>query len=192
LKTSQKLWLKFLEAELNTIYSCDNENIRVCFGSIFPLLYNNSKTELTKDRTKQLERYFTNPLIGEDKKSYTTCYKHAQGKDFSVIELTRTVDDVTGYFAWVPYEKDSARGSFKGTVKNDIINANSIYTIEGDTQEEELVFKIEKNALVQGHGELVDPKSNGKLHLKDSTKLTWKDRFKKVDCSTIKKEISYD
>jgi len=57
LKTSQKLWLNFLDAELNTIYSCPEGNQRICFGSMFPLLYNGSKTELTNDRTTQLKRY---------------------------------------------------------------------------------------------------------------------------------------
>lgn len=57
LKTSQKLWLKFLDAELNAIYSCPEGNQRICFGSMFPLLYNGSKTTLTKDRTAQLKRY---------------------------------------------------------------------------------------------------------------------------------------
>jgi uncharacterized protein YecT (DUF1311 family) len=60
LKTSQKLWLKFLDAELNAIYSCPEGNQRICFGSMFPLLYNGSKRELTKDRTKQLKKYLQN------------------------------------------------------------------------------------------------------------------------------------
>lgn len=57
LKTSQKLWLKFLDTELDTIYSCDEDHKRICFGSMYPLLYNGSKTELTQDRTEQLKRY---------------------------------------------------------------------------------------------------------------------------------------
>jgi len=62
LKTSQKLWLKFLDAELNTIYSCPEGNQRIFFGSMFPLLYNGSKTELTNDRTTQLKRYLDDPV----------------------------------------------------------------------------------------------------------------------------------
>jgi uncharacterized protein YecT (DUF1311 family) len=62
LKTSQRLWLKFLDAELNAIYSCPEGNQRICFGSMFPLLYNGSKTELTKDRTKQLKRYLEDSM----------------------------------------------------------------------------------------------------------------------------------
>lgn len=62
LKTSQKLWLQFLEAELNTIFSCPEQNQRICFGSMFPLLYNGSKAELTNDRTAQLKRYLKDPM----------------------------------------------------------------------------------------------------------------------------------
>ena len=64
-KTSQKAWLKFLDAELNALYSCEEENIRICFGSMYPLLYNSSKAELTEERTKQLKRHLVNPVTGE-------------------------------------------------------------------------------------------------------------------------------
>jgi len=63
LKASQKIWLKFLDAELETSYSCAEKHPRVCFGSMFPLLYNESKTKLTKERTEQLRRHLKNPLL---------------------------------------------------------------------------------------------------------------------------------
>jgi uncharacterized protein YecT (DUF1311 family) len=194
LKTSQKLWLKFFDAELNSIYSCDDKNKRICFGSMYPLLYNGSKTDLTQDRTKQLKRYLINPLTGDAYDSDATeksCYQYTFKKDISIIELTKEGNDVTGYFAWIPNEKDSARGSFTGTIKDDIINAKSIYTIEGATQEEELAFKMKDDSLIQGNGELVDPKFNGHLQFKDRSKIKWEDNFKKVACSTIEKEIGY-
>lgn len=62
LKTSQRLWLKFLDTELNVIYSCPEGNQRICFGSMFPLLYNASKTQLTQDRTTQLKRYLNDSV----------------------------------------------------------------------------------------------------------------------------------
>ena len=194
LKTSQKLWLKFLDAELNAIYSCEDKNKRICFGSMYPLMFNSSKAELTQDRTKQLKRYLKNSPTGVPYPSgqlTTSCYQYTLKKDKSIIELTQDGDKVTGYYAWLPYEKDSARGSLKGNMKNGIINAKTIYSIEDSIQEEELMFKMKKDTLVQGTGEMVDPKFNGNLHFKDPSKIKWKDSFKKVECSTIETEIGY-
>jgi uncharacterized protein YecT (DUF1311 family) len=194
LKTSQKIWLKFLDAELDAILRCNEKNKRICFGSMYPLLYNSDKTKLTKERTEQLKRHLINPLTGEVDDAHateTSCYQYTFKKDISIIELTKEGNDVTGYFAWIPNEKDSARGSFTGTIKDDIINAKSIYTIEGATQEEELAFKMKDDSLIQGNGELVDPKFNGHLQFKDRSKIKWEDNFKKVACSTIEKEIGY-
>ena len=194
LKASQKLWLKFLDAELNAVYTCEFKNKQMCFGSMYPLMLHSTKTDLTQDRTKQLKRHLEHSLTGvpyPSAKTTTSCYQNNFKKDKSIIELTQDGDKVTGYYAWLPYEKDSARGSFKGTIKNGTINAKSIYSIEDSIQEEELMFKMKKDALVQGTGEMVDPKSNGKLHFKDPSKIKWKDSFKKVNCSSIEKEISY-
>ena len=194
LKASQKLWLKFLDAELNAIYTCEDENKRMCFGSMYPLMFNSTKTELTQDRIKQLKRYLKHPLTGVPYPSdgtSTSCYQYTFKKDISIIELTQDGDKVTGFYAWLPYEKDSARGGFRGTVKDDIIDAKTIYRIEGSTQEEELLFKIKTDTLVQGTGEMVDPKFNGNLQFKDRSKIKWEDSFKKVECSTIEKEIGY-
>ncbi len=194
LKASQKLWLKFLDAELNAVYTCEDENKQMCFGSMYPLMFNSTKTELTQDRTKQLKRYLKNSPTGvpyPSDETSTSCYQHTFKKDRSIIQLTKDGDNVTGYFAWLPYETDSARGSLTGTIKDDIINAKTIYSIEGDIQKEELMFKMKKDALVQGTGEMIDPKSNGNLRFKDRSKIKWKDSFKKVACSTIEKEIGY-
>ena len=57
LKTSQRLWIKFRDAELELIFSCDEENKHICFGSMYPLLYNTSKEKITNDRAKVLQSY---------------------------------------------------------------------------------------------------------------------------------------
>ena len=194
LKASQKLWLTFLDAELNAIYSCGNKDKQVCFGSMYSLLFNSSKAELTQDRTKQLKRYLDHSLRDISNTSNeisTSCYQYTFHKDRSIIQLTKDEDKITGYFAWLPYEKDSERGSLTGTIKDDIINAKTIYSIEGDIQEEELMFKIKKDTLVQGRGEMIETKSNGNFQFKDPSKIKWKESFKKVKCSTIEKEIGY-
>jgi len=57
LKISQRLWIKFRDAELDLIFSCKSGNKRQCFGSMYPLLYSSEKTTLTKQRTKRLRSY---------------------------------------------------------------------------------------------------------------------------------------
>ncbi|MCH9740839.1 MAG: DUF1311 domain-containing protein [Epsilonproteobacteria bacterium] len=57
LKTSQRAWIKFRDAELETIFSCEGGDTRMCFGSMYGLLFNNAKTELTQQRVEQLKKY---------------------------------------------------------------------------------------------------------------------------------------
>lgn len=57
LKASQRLWIKFRDSELKLIYSCEDKNIRMCFGSMYPLLYNGDKAEMTKARRLILRGY---------------------------------------------------------------------------------------------------------------------------------------
>jgi len=59
LKISQRHWIKFRDAELELVFSCAKENKRICFGSMYPLLYNSQKAKITSDRTKVLQSYLT-------------------------------------------------------------------------------------------------------------------------------------
>lgn len=54
-----------------------------------------------------------------------------------------------------------------------------------------MLFKLQNDALIQGHAELIDPNHSGKLKLKDPSKVKWEDKFPKVDCSSIAQEIKY-
>ena len=57
LKTSQRAWIKFRDAELETLFSCAKKNKAICFGSMYGLLLNAEKTELTQQRVEQLKGY---------------------------------------------------------------------------------------------------------------------------------------
>lgn len=59
LKTSQRLWIKFRDAELDLIFTCVSENMRLCFGSMYPLLFNGEKEAMTRQRVKVLNSYLT-------------------------------------------------------------------------------------------------------------------------------------
>ena len=57
LKISQRLWIKFRDAELDLIFTCESGDTRMCFGSMYPLLYNSEKAAITKQRVKSLNSY---------------------------------------------------------------------------------------------------------------------------------------
>lgn len=57
LKISQNIWIQFRDAELNLIFTCETDNRRVCFGSMYPLLYHSEKEDITRQRIKNLNDY---------------------------------------------------------------------------------------------------------------------------------------
>ena len=57
LKISQRLWIKFRDAELDMIFTCKSGNKRQCFGSMYPLLYHSEKEVITRQRVKSLNEY---------------------------------------------------------------------------------------------------------------------------------------
>jgi uncharacterized protein YecT (DUF1311 family) len=57
LREAQRAWIRFRDAELKAMFSCDEEDVRVCWGSMYNLLYLNAKTELTQARAKRLQRF---------------------------------------------------------------------------------------------------------------------------------------
>ena len=118
----------------------------------------------------------------------TTCYENRFGKDVTAIELTVVGDQVDGFYAWEPHEKDGARGMFKGKKTGDEITADFIYMIEGSIQSEEIIFKIAGDKLLKGEGELQE--KGEKLVIKDKTKLSWKETFNIVDCAVIREPIA--
>lgn len=57
LRQAQRAWIRFRDAELKAVFACDEEDVRICWGSMYNLLYLNAKTELTQARTRRLQRY---------------------------------------------------------------------------------------------------------------------------------------
>jgi len=57
LRKAQRAWIKFRDAELDAMFSCPEEDIKLCWGSLVGLFYPNAKAELTEERTKKLQHY---------------------------------------------------------------------------------------------------------------------------------------
>lgn len=109
------------------------------------------------------------PIITDTKTlSGNYCFKKELNKDITDVTLTILDGKVSGTMNWIPWEKDSARGTLVGAVtatgELDLIYD---YIIEGAHQTETKIMKIEDGKLYIKHGELIDPKYDGHLIYKD-------------------------
>jgi len=57
LRKAQRAWIKFRDAELDAMFSCAEEDIKLCWGSMVGMLYPSAKAEITEERTKKLQHY---------------------------------------------------------------------------------------------------------------------------------------
>jgi hypothetical protein len=110
----------------------------------------------------------------------TLYFAKSDQHETTTVKLVIKGTKVTGTHEWLPTEKDGAHGTITGTMKDDLISVIYNYEQEGSQQSEEKMFKLNGDTLLMGEGELVDPKNNGKLKLKDRSKVTFETVLKKV------------
>ncbi|WEF33532.1 lysozyme inhibitor LprI family protein [Pseudoduganella chitinolytica] len=55
LRTAQKAWLAFRDAELDAHFACESEDSRMCWGSMEAMSYLMRKKDLTQQRTRMLK-----------------------------------------------------------------------------------------------------------------------------------------
>jgi uncharacterized protein YecT (DUF1311 family) len=63
LKTAQKAWLAFRDAELEALYPKDNKQAE--YGTVYPMCHCSELQFLTEERTKQLKRWLEGTLEGD-------------------------------------------------------------------------------------------------------------------------------
>src|SRR4051794_32744902 len=94
---------------------------------------NSTKTE-NKDADKADSSEVTaTPVTATDT---SRCFLLTEGKknrDSTTIELAVKNNKVTGQMNWLPYQKDSRKGTLTGTAKGDTINAMWSFMQEGMT-----------------------------------------------------------
>jgi len=56
LRLAQKAWLAFRDADLEARFACSEDNVRICWGSMYPMSFFYRKAELTRERTKHLQQ----------------------------------------------------------------------------------------------------------------------------------------
>jgi uncharacterized protein YecT (DUF1311 family) len=58
LRIAQRAWLAFLEADLEAQFACPEDEGKLhCWGSMYPMSYLFRKADLTRERTRHLERF---------------------------------------------------------------------------------------------------------------------------------------
>ena len=124
-----------------------------------------------------------NSVTSNNIKDGTYCFRKLFNRDVTDVQLTIVGDAITGSMNRLPYEKDSAKGTLKGT-KNPAGEFDLMYDyiIEGSQQTETKIMKIEDEKLLIKVGELLDPKDDGSLAYKDVSQAKYSEILEKVVC----------
>ena len=57
LRTAQRAWVAFRDAELDAMYACNEGAAQVCWGSMASQCSSSYQARLTRERTKRLQQY---------------------------------------------------------------------------------------------------------------------------------------
>ncbi len=125
----------------------------------------------------------TNNETPNNIKDGSYCFSKLFNQDITDVQLTLLGSAVTGKMDWIPYEKDSARGTLQG-FKNAAGELDLIYDymIEGSQQTETKIMKIQDGKLLVKVGELLDPKNDGNLVYKDVSQAKYSEVLKTTSC----------
>lgn len=95
----------------------------------------------------------------------TMCFRQVAGRDSTTLQLVIQDSTVRGELNVLPFEKDQARGSIRGTLSNNQIRADWQRSGEGVTQLYEVVFTLKGDAVTWREGERTE--KQGKWVLKN-------------------------
>jgi hypothetical protein len=117
------------------------------------------------------------------------CFMLAEAnKDTTVFSFNSTVTgEVTGISIWHPYQEHGAVGTLTGKMTGDIMTGEYTYTVEGNTQTEEVMYKIGLGEVIQADFELTDDFKKKKLVRKKDAPITYNEAKKmtRVGCSQV-------
>src|ERR1700748_2670828 len=110
---------------------------------------NSSNTE-NKDADKADSAKLTaTPTIATDTSRCFLLTEGQKNQDSTTIELAIKNNKVTGQMNWLPYQKDSRKGTLTGTAKGDTINAVWNFMQEGMKDTIGLKLVLNGNLLMQ-------------------------------------------
>lgn len=108
------------------------------------------------------------------------CFQRVMQKDTINIELFIKDTAVSGNLIYNFYEKDSNKGTFKGSIHGEIIKADYTFQSEGKVSVREVMFKLKDNVLTEGFGETLV--KDNKFVFKDSSQIQYTQVFQPVAC----------
>jgi hypothetical protein len=104
------------------------------------------------------------------------CYQYAQQGDTVTLHLVHIGDMFTGALYYKFKEKDLNVGTFKGTMKNDLLLADYTFKSEGTHSVRPVAFKKVGNTYVEGYGESIE--ENGVTKFKNVDSLDFSSSIK--------------
>lgn len=111
------------------------------------------------------------------------CYVFNDGKSTVSLEITQNDAAIKGNLTYALSEKDKNSGTFTGQVKDGVLIANYTFQSEGKESTRQIAFKVNKDTLTEGYGEL---NSEGTA-FKDVNSLSFTSNMPltKTDCSKL-------
>jgi hypothetical protein len=109
------------------------------------------------------------------------CFRRLEGtgnQDTTILNLFLNGNVVTGDMNWLPKEKDSRKGTIKGSRNGDVIKALWSFMQEGMNDTLSVEFKLTQNGLLQKTSEI--DATTGRQFL--SKKSSFSIPFEKVAC----------
>jgi hypothetical protein len=116
----------------------------------------------------------------------TGCYIRVLQRDTLIASFDQSGKTITGKLLFDNYEKDGSSGTVSGVVEGDIVKLIYRFQSEGMSSISEQFFKITKDGLLQGIGEVA---VNGdSAYFSDPVNITYseKDKLTKTSCDKLK------
>ncbi len=110
------------------------------------------------------------------------CYSVVHNRDTSSLQLEVNGTNVTGPLTYILYEKDKNDGTIQAEVSGDLLTGWYFFKSEGIMSVRQVIWKIHKNELWPGMGEMRSSKDT--LLFKDPSSLQYDSThpFVKVPC----------
>lgn len=83
------------------------------------------------------------------------CYLAVLQKDTAHLHLQVSGTTLQGDLAYNHFEKDDNIGTIQGEINDNVITAYYSFQSEGSASVRQVVFKVEKDQLVEGFGEII-------------------------------------
>lgn len=99
------------------------------------------------------------------------CFLFVLKRDTISLEFRATTgDSVSGRLAYRFYEKDKSSGTIRGTLRNNIVDAQYQFMSEGMESIRQVVFRMEGEKLYEGRPDTFDQQGNPVFN-KDATRI---------------------